>query len=241
MSLNSTVTRVKASVVKIQVKSGSGRLIDSGTGFAVADDTVATCYHVLDPDECGKHHSPTINGVEWKVEKVNRARDIALLRGNMTFDPLTLRGDGDLAIGDEVIFLGFPAGIGNLTVHKGMVSAMGNGLLQRFKDIDLIQIDGSVNLGNSGGPAIDVGTGDVVGIVTAKYGPFLGGVLEFRDFVASFEQQPENEIGIGGIDWGKLVNLIFKGFLILAKPLVLVQVGIGYAIPSKYINELMED
>ena len=42
-------------------------------------------------------------------------------------------------IGGEIIFSGYPAGVANLTCHKGMISSKGQGLLKEYGEIDMIQ------------------------------------------------------------------------------------------------------
>jgi S1-C subfamily serine protease len=236
--LSRLIEQVEPSVAKVQITTTGGKLVDSGTGVATGPRVIATCYHVIDPDDCGRPHRPTINGEECVVRKTNPSADLALLESKREFPPILPKAFSEVTLGDEILFFGYPAGVGNLTVHKGMVSAKGNSLLDRFKNIDMIQIDGTVNLGNSGGPAIDISSGKLIGIVTAKYGPFLNGIYEFKSMVDNFVQQPEGEIGLGSIDQGKFTNFTVRGFATLAKPLLLVQVGIGYAVSSDYVVKL---
>ena len=68
-----------------------------------------------------------------------------------------------LSIGREYAILGFPLDHQNLTIHRGIVSSH----YQRC-GVDIIQLDASVNNGNSGGPLIELSDGGVVGIVTRK-------------------------------------------------------------------------
>lgn len=51
----------------------------------------------------------------------------------------------------------------NLTCHRGIISSFYQSGLTR-----IIQLDASVNAGNSGGPLIDPDTGHVLGIITRK-------------------------------------------------------------------------
>jgi S1-C subfamily serine protease len=59
--------------------------------------------------------------------------------------------------------LGFSLEHDNLTCHQGIISSFYRSGLD-----EVIQIDGSVNAGNSGGPLIDPETGVAFGIVTRK-------------------------------------------------------------------------
>ncbi|HTU03471.1 MAG TPA: trypsin-like peptidase domain-containing protein [Candidatus Sulfotelmatobacter sp.] len=101
--------------------------------------------------------------------------DLAVLQASTVPDdltPATLRSTHDLAIGDEVVAVGFPFGIGP-SASAGVVS----GLRREFWSpegqrqlTNLIQFDAAVNPGSSGGPLVTT-DGAVVGIVTAILNP----------------------------------------------------------------------
>jgi S1-C subfamily serine protease len=101
--------------------------------------------------------------------------DLAVIQAKTLPDdlvPATLRGTGDLALGDEVIAVGFPFGIGP-SVTAGVVSGLRR--VHRSKDgthnmVNLIQFDAAANPGSSGGPLVTA-EGEVVGIVTAILNP----------------------------------------------------------------------
>jgi S1-C subfamily serine protease len=101
--------------------------------------------------------------------------DLAVLQAQTIPDDLiaaTMRSTSDLALGDHVVAVGFPFGIGP-SVTAGVVS----GLRREFRSpegkrllTNLIQFDAAVNPGSSGGPLVTAG-GEVVGIVTAILNP----------------------------------------------------------------------
>lgn len=76
---------------------------------------------------------------------------------------LEAKQENDVAIGSEACFLGFQFEQTNLAIHRGLVSSTFIKTGVRY-----VQIDGSVNHGNSGGPLIDTADGKVLGIVTRK-------------------------------------------------------------------------
>jgi S1-C subfamily serine protease len=101
--------------------------------------------------------------------------DLAVLQAKTVPDDLvaaTLRSTADLALGDQVIAVGFPFGIGP-SVSAGVVSGLGREYRspegQRLLT-NLIQFDAAANPGNSGGPLVNA-DGEVVGIVTAILNP----------------------------------------------------------------------
>jgi S1-C subfamily serine protease len=80
--------------------------------------------------------------------------------------PATLGHSADLAIGEEVMAIGYPFGIGK-TATRGIISALERVVpLSPFSwQAPFIQTDAAVNPGNSGGPLLD-SCGDVIGMNT---------------------------------------------------------------------------
>jgi len=77
-------------------------------------------------------------------------------------------GDSDkLEVGDAVLAVGNPFGVGK-TVTSGIVSALGRSQLGINTFENFIQTDAAINPGNSGGALVDV-NGNLVGINTAIY------------------------------------------------------------------------
>ncbi len=105
---------------------------------------------------------------EFKAEVVGRDSkvDIAVLKIDASGLPAATLGDSDqLEVGDTVLAIGNPFGIG-LTVTHGIVSAVGRGGLGIEDYEDFIQTDAPINPGNSGGALLDT-QGRVIGINTA--------------------------------------------------------------------------
>jgi len=75
-------------------------------------------------------------------------------------------------VGEDCFVLGYLIGLNHLTLSRGVISAKGIGLVNRFI-FDTIQIDARVNYGNIGGAVFDAETGDLIGILTMKYIPFI--------------------------------------------------------------------
>ncbi|GAB1387047.1 Do family serine endopeptidase [Melaminivora sp.] len=94
--------------------------------------------------------------------------DLAVLRVQLDKLPVIVLGDSDqLAVGDQVLAIGNPFGVGQ-TVTSGIVSALGRSQLGINTFENFIQTDAAINPGNSGGALVDV-NGHLMGINTAIY------------------------------------------------------------------------
>ena len=100
--------------------------------------------------------------------------DIALLKlDGSNFPALTLADSSKVEVGDIVLAVGDPFGVGQ-TVTSGIVSAVGRGGLGIEQVEDFIQTDAPINPGNSGGALVDV-EGHLIGINTAILSGNSGG------------------------------------------------------------------
>lgn len=158
-------------------KSGrqySLRGLATGVVFS-ADGKIFTNLHVVAGAE--KVGVVFADGTESEVDLlgVQPEHDLAVLKARTLPDdlrPATLRSTQGLRIGDEVLAVGFPFGIGP-TATYGVVSGLRREHYSkegRRNLIDLIQFDAAANPGNSGGPLV-TREGDVVGIVTSILNP----------------------------------------------------------------------
>jgi S1-C subfamily serine protease len=94
--------------------------------------------------------------------------DIAVLRIKLKKLPVINLGDsGRLQVGDVVLAIGNPFGVGQ-TVTMGIVSATGRSRLGINMFENFIQTDAAINPGNSGGALVDA-RGRLVGINTAIF------------------------------------------------------------------------
>lgn len=94
--------------------------------------------------------------------------DLAILKIELDKLPVIVLGDSDqLAVGDQVLAIGNPFGVGQ-TVTSGIVSALGRSQLGINTFENFIQTDAAINPGNSGGALVDV-NGNLLGINTAIY------------------------------------------------------------------------
>ena len=92
--------------------------------------------------------------------------DLAIIKISLPRLPVIVIGNSDsLQIGDQVLAIGNPFGVGQ-TVTSGIVSALGRNQLGINTFENFIQTDAAINPGNSGGALVDV-FGNMVGINTA--------------------------------------------------------------------------
>jgi serine protease Do len=146
-----------------------------GSGFFItADGYAVTNNHVVDKARTVEITMDDGKTYDAKVIGTDPRTDIALIKVDGRSDfPYVRLADKAPRIGDWVLAVGNPFGLGG-TVTAGIVSARGRDIGAGPYD-DFIQIDASVNKGNSGGPTFDM-EGNVIGINTAIFSPSGGSV-----------------------------------------------------------------
>ncbi len=146
-----------------------------GSGFFIsADGYAVTNNHVVDKAQTVEITADDGKTYGAKVVGTDERTDIALIKVDGRSDfPFVKLADKAPRIGDLVLAVGNPFGLGG-TVTNGIVSARGRDIGAGPYD-DFIQIDASVNKGNSGGPTFDM-DGNVIGVNTAIFSPSGGSV-----------------------------------------------------------------
>lgn len=166
-SLSEVVRRGLPSTVAIVVLVPP-RTMSSGTGVAVAPDQVVTNAHVVAGAARVRIGVPGGGVWEATVRGLDRRRDLALLDvPGATLVPATLGDSSALQVLEEVVALGYPFldrfEDSAPTATRGVISK----LFARIDGQDYIQMDTSLNPGNSGGPLFNR-RGEVVGINVAR-------------------------------------------------------------------------
>ncbi len=148
---------------------GSGVIVDAQNGYVVTNNHVvknADEIYVILLDK---------RKIKAKIIGTDPETDIALLQikeENLTALPL---GNSDsLQVGDYVVAIGNPFGLGN-TATYGIVSALGRTGLGIDGYENFIQTDASINPGNSGGALINFG-GELIGINAAILSKTAGNI-----------------------------------------------------------------
>ena len=147
---------------------GSGFIIDPGGHVVTNNHLVANAAKLNVVFQDGSKHPAEVVGRDAET-------DLALLKITAkTPLPYLQWGDSNASqVGDWVMAVGNPFGLGG-TVSTGIISARGRDIHSGPYD-DFLQIDASINRGNSGGPTFNL-NGQVVGINTAIYSPNGGSV-----------------------------------------------------------------
>lgn len=110
-----------------------------------------------------------------KVVGTDPETDLAVIKIDLHDLPaITLGHPDDAQVGDVVLAIGNPFGVGQ-TVTMGIVSALGRNNLTENAFQNFIQTDAAINPGNSGGALVDV-NGNLLGINTAIYSQTGGSV-----------------------------------------------------------------
>ena len=150
-----------------------------GSGFFIsADGLIVTNNHVV--KDATEIEVVLEDGRELEAELVgtDEKTDLAVLKVKEpgTYDFVKFETDVELRRGDWVVALGNPFGFGG-TATAGIISADGRRLRGDGASTytDFLQIDASINRGNSGGPTFDL-NGRVIGVNTAIISPSGGSV-----------------------------------------------------------------
>ena len=145
-------------------RSRALRQTSLGSGVIVASEGyVLTNHHVIQGADDIQLVSADGRRVTAHVRGTDPESDLAVLKTDGEGLPaMTFANADNLQVGDVVLAIGNPFGLGN-TVTLGIVSALGRNYLGVNRFEDFIQTDAAINPGNSGGALIDT-AGNLVGI-----------------------------------------------------------------------------
>ena len=137
-------------------KSGMGSgVIFSKEGYIVTNLHILNSKNINVQLNNGKNYTANIIGIDKNA-------DIAVLKisADENLNPINIANSDNLKIGDKVLAIGNPYGIG-ISVSNGIVSATGRDYGNPY--LQLIQTDAAINPGNSGGALINE-NGNLIGI-----------------------------------------------------------------------------
>lgn len=247
------ITKCRSGVAQIILERGRER-ISSGSAFLVGNGLVTNSHNIRsfafdtvvirfeNNNEIRLLSQDCIKAVSTESQEDDK--DFAYLKlsepefsGRHVFE---LSNSTSLSVGEQVLFMGFPFGSAHLTSHLGYVSS-----LHESNDVEIIQLDGSVNGGNSGGPLIDLKTGKVVGIITRAETGLLRDqfnqliqALRNNQQILQRQQQGGCKISLGGIDPVEAIRASQAAMEQIATQLRRsANVGIGFAFSAKYVRD----
>jgi Do/DeqQ family serine protease len=148
---------------QMQRSLGSGVMVDPS-------GLVVTNVHVIEGADQVKVSLADKREYEAEIVLKDSRTDLAVLRLKDTrekFPTLDFANSDELQVGDVVLAIGNPFGVGQTVTH-GIVSALARTQVGITDYQFFIQTDAAINPGNSGGALVDM-TGRLVGINTAIY------------------------------------------------------------------------
>ncbi|BAQ63216.1 hypothetical protein GM3708_3622 (plasmid) [Geminocystis sp. NIES-3708] len=263
-SIPDIIDEVKSGIIQI-VHEKNGVQLSSGTGF-MANGYLVTNYHVIynsssDSEiifrKCSNNSVKELMRVENSkdielyytevgigIEKENN--DYLVLKlpklANQNLYNFQLDSHKNKRIGEQILFLGYHFGQDRITAHNGFISSF-----YQSNNVDVIQIDGSINNGASGSPLIDPITKKVIGIVTRKEDGFTKIFKQIEKIISQNNElsssMPSNTLQILGskslVDIPMQVKEINSSLLELMKQIKRsANVGIGYAFS---VEQLMKE
>ena len=174
-SMQSAIQRLLSGLGGGDQTRDDGATASLGSGFVVrADGLIVTNRHVIVGARKVHVHLPDGRDLTAEIVGADALTDIALLRVHAGSLPsLRLGSSEDVSVGDAVIAIGNPFGLGQ-SVSAGIVSARARAL-EDDPYINFLQTDAAINRGNSGGPLLST-TGIVVGVTSVIFSPSGGSV-----------------------------------------------------------------
>jgi len=213
--LSAVIERVLPSVVNVQTTSvvqdvfgdttqGQG----SGSGVIIDEDgIILTNHHVITGAVDVKVVFNGGRAMEGRVVATLREKDLAVVKVRATnLEAIAIGRSDSLKLGDQVIALGYPLGLGGPTVTSGIISGENRNIQPQggVRLEGLLQTDAAINPGNSGGALVDR-AGQLVGINTAAGAPAAAENLGFAIAIdgalpqirESLEDPPEQRAWLG--------------------------------------------
>jgi serine protease Do len=173
---------------------GSGVMVDE-------EGWLITNFHVI--NRATRVIVRTADGREFEADRIvgTSFADVALVRlrnpKNEKFPVIKFAADDDLLLGETVIALGNPFGLGG-SVSRGILSSKSRRPPLENEPLEIedwLQTDAAINPGNSGGPLVNL-RGELIGISVAVFreGQGIGFAIPIRRVSAALSEMYSPEI-----------------------------------------------
>ncbi|HEY8085720.1 MAG TPA: trypsin-like peptidase domain-containing protein [Methylophilaceae bacterium] len=175
-----------------------------GSGVIVgADGLILTNHHVVESADEIEVALADGRTLAAKMVGSDPETDIAVIKVDAQDLPAITLSQNPLNVGDVVLAIGNPFGVGQ-TVTQGIVSALGRNHLGINTYENFIQTDATINPGNSGGALVDV-EGELVGVSSAIYSKSGGSMgIGFAIPVNIVQQVMDQIVATGSVTRGWL-------------------------------------
>ena len=215
-----------------------------GTGFLHKSGKIITAAHVV--ENCGVPILILSNGVQVPAKTIasDADGDLAIIDPSVAINApsLSISSKSEFAIGTQVSTWGFPGG------YNGMAPLLGVGYLAGVEAIKLpsgtivrrVVVNAAFNRGNSGGPLIQIETGEVIGVVSSKLAPMSQQALQV---LSALENQNSGFVYSGKKSDGSTVTFT-EGQLVgmvLHELREQIQLVIGMTIPVEDLRGYLTD
>lgn len=157
------------------------------TGFLChSEGYVLTCAHginltdnlaIIPPqpiNEFNKMSLGRVSIIDVDIAQYDSVNDVALLKIKnpigISYSDNMFSMNKSHNVGTSVCYMGFPfgdSGLHTLKVSETIISSK----VKNEKNTDQYQLDSMIHDGNSGGPLLELQTGQIIGIITGKYSP----------------------------------------------------------------------
>lgn len=252
MSISETAARVRSGVFHIIYCDAQRDKLGSGSAF-LSNGLIVTNNHVyagaMRAHTIIFHRDDHAPGTGFAITPQDFRARLRTGSDQNSYDYAALQADGFLQgnehdfrlqrvdstyIGKQIMLLGYPLDHNNMTCHAGIVSS-----LYASGPADMIQLDASVNGGNSGGPLIDPDSGHAIGIITRKA---TGLSKMFSQIKAAIQEnlriadQLPGGISIAGVDPVRSLKASQTQMLHTMNEIERqANVGIAYAISARHL------
>ena len=194
---------------KVTTIFGEAMSVSSGSGFVVDDGTyVLTNAHVVGNAKAVQVELKSGRKLKGQVTDMDQVADLALIKVNLPSNEklpaLKFGSSSELRPGEWVVALGSPLSLSN-TITAGIVSSVHRpskelGLHHHKPDMEYVQTDTPINIGNSGGPLVNL-DGEVIGVNTMTAGPGISFAIP-SDFAKKFVENAAKSVRKKPTLWG---------------------------------------